>query len=85
VTKVRDLASYLRELEDPTDNELELLAAIQGPFAKLAEELERREQERRRRLVSVSFGVLRRGSRGMTLRTWRPESTPSRYLPPSLA
>jgi len=74
VGKVHDLRGYLSDLEDPTDNERELLSAMNARFAALAETLEAREEHRREKLISVSIGGMRRIGRGQSLRTWRPRS-----------
>jgi hypothetical protein len=74
VGKVHDLRDFLNDLEDPTDSERELLGAINARLAALTEALERREEERRAKLISLSIGGMRRIGRGQSLRSWRPRS-----------
>jgi hypothetical protein len=76
--KAEELWGYLSELEGPTENEQETLVALASRFHRIYRELERREEKRRRRLISVAFP--RRGH----VRDWRP-STPRRSSQPSPA
>jgi hypothetical protein len=63
-----DLWSILEEQDDLTANELELVSLIASRFRRVLHELERQDQERRRRLISISLPR----QRGQKLRTWHP-------------
>jgi hypothetical protein len=84
VEKAEDLWSYLSGLETISENENETFLTLAPRFLKIYKELERREANRRQRVVSVNFGRLRqRGEHH--LRNWRPQSTPASASPLSRA
>jgi hypothetical protein len=70
--KVEDLAGYLNTLDDATEDEHELLAAITERYVRLVRELEEREESRRKKFVDIQFGRRRRRAR-----TWHRGTTPS--------
>jgi hypothetical protein len=75
IRKVEDLFHYLSTVEELSDNENETYLRLAPRFLKVYKELERREEERRRRLISISFGRLR--ERGEHYRYWQQStSTP---------
>jgi hypothetical protein len=63
-----DLWSTLEEQDDLTANELELVSLLASRFRRVLHELERQDQERRKRLISISL----HRQRGQRLRTWHP-------------
>jgi hypothetical protein len=71
VESAEDLWSFVEEQDDPSENELELASLLGSRFRRILHQLERQEQERRRRLISISFPRTRR--RG-NLRSWHPGS-----------
>lgn len=73
VDKAEDLWTYLSELDGLTENENETYLRLAPRFHQIYKELERRENERRRRLIILN---LRR--RGAHLRGWHSASTPER-------
>jgi hypothetical protein len=83
--KLEDLWVYLSGVEELSDNENETFLALAPRFLEVYKELERREEERRKRLVSITFGGLRRLQRGTPLRAWHPSSQPLSSSPPSVA
>ena len=84
VDKHEDLWGYLSGLEELTDNENETFLKLAPRFLAIHRELERREEERRKRRISVSFGAFRRRHRGNTLHGWQQgSSTPARSSQPS--
>jgi hypothetical protein len=75
VEKTQDLWSYLSGLEHLTDNENETFLLLAPRFLKIYKELERREAQRRQKLVSINLHRWRqRGEQH--LRNWQPRSTP---------
>lgn len=76
--KTEDLWAYLGELDGLTENENETFLVLAPRFREVLQELERREQVRRRKIVSVT---LRR--RRDHLRDWQPSTrrTSSKPLP----
>jgi hypothetical protein len=81
VEKTEDLWSYLSGLETITENENELFLKLAPRFLEIYKELERREQGRRDRWISIQFGRARqRGDH--SLRNWRP-SRPASVSQPS--
>ena len=82
IQKVEDLFLYLSTVEELSDNENETYLRLAPRFLRVYKELERREEERRRRLISISFGRLRQ--RGEHYRNWHPISTPQPSSPVSV-
>lgn len=80
-----DLWSYLSSVEELTDNENETFLALAPRFLAIHREFERREEERRKRLISISFGGFRRGQRGNSLHAWQSGSTQANSSQPSVA
>lgn len=81
VEGAEDLWTFIVEQDDPSENELELASLVGSRFRPILHELERREQEREHRLISISFVHRRR-----QLRSWHPSSTaPNNSSQPSLA
>jgi hypothetical protein len=79
---VEDLWSYLSELETITDNENETFVLLASRFQRVFRELEKRERERRRRLIILN--LRKRGQHHF--RNWQPLSTrPPRSSTPSPA
>jgi hypothetical protein len=70
VEKAEDLWGYLSDLDGLTDNENETFLILAPRFRDIFKKLERKEEERRRKLVSVS--VRRRSHRA-----WEPQSEPT--------
>lgn len=77
IDKIEDLWFYLSGLEELTDNENETFLALAPRFLRIHQKLEQLEEDRRRRLISVSFGRLRRLQRGEPLLAWHQSSTPA--------
>jgi hypothetical protein len=69
VEKAEDLWTYLSELDGLTDNENETFLILSPRFRQILKVLERREEERLRRLVTVK--VRRRSAHS---RAWEPKS-----------
>ncbi|HEV3094970.1 MAG TPA: hypothetical protein VGY30_10705 [Solirubrobacteraceae bacterium] len=81
VENAEDLWSFIAGQDEPSENELELASLLGSRFQPILHELERREQEREHRLISISFARRRR-----QLRSWHPSSTtPSNSSQLSLA
>jgi hypothetical protein len=79
--KAEDLWWFLSELDTITDNENETFLVLAPRFMQVFKELERRESERRRQVISISFARFR--SRGDHFRDWQPLSTPETFSQPS--
>jgi hypothetical protein len=80
VEKAEDLWSYLSNLETISDNENEMFLKMAPRFFRIYKELERREANRRDRVISINFGRLRqRGEH--SLRNWRPSAPASASQP----
>ena len=73
--KAEDLWSYLSKQEGISENENQTFLLLAPRFLDIYKELERREAQRRQRLISINLNRLRQ--RGEHFRNWRPESTPS--------
>jgi len=69
VESADDLWSALEEQDDLTANELELVSLLASRFRRVLHELEKREEERRHRRISISL----HRQRGQRLRTWHPK------------
>jgi len=63
-----DLWNALEEQDDLTANELELVSLLASRFRRVLHELEKREEQRRHRRISISL----HRQRGQRLRTWHP-------------
>lgn len=77
--KAQSLWEYLSGLESISDHENETFVVLARRFTDLFRELERREEERRRKLISINFRR-RRGEHN-----WQPVSTPGPFSQPSPA
>lgn len=79
--KTQDLFWYLADLPHITEVENDTFVLLAPRFMQIQQELERREAQRRRQLVS--FPRLKR--RGAHDRNWQPLSTPRKFSQPSHA
>lgn len=84
IDKHEDLWIYLSQVEELTDNENETFLALAPRFVAIHREFERREEERRERLINISFGRVRRLQRGAPFRAWQ-SSTQAQSSQPSVA
>jgi hypothetical protein len=80
IEKAEDLWVYLSGLDTITENENEMFLKLAPRFLEIYRELERREARRRERVISISFGRLRKRGEH-SLRNWRPSKPASASQP----